>query len=159
MSHFIDRFRWRDIVASSTEAPLEFLWSSFLINVGLMLGRNVWIESPQPLYANFYVLLLGQTGDARKSTSLWLASQLLKRLGEEVEIIKGIVSTEGLFERLAKKDDTRALGYVDEFRSLLSVGRRQGTRDLLPKLSSLIYCPDYETIDRRKDPTTVVRPF
>jgi hypothetical protein len=124
-----------------------------------MLGRKVWIESPQPLYPNFYVLFLGQTGDARKSTALWLARQLLKRLDEDVEIVTGIVSTEGLFERLAKHDDTRALGYVDEFRSLLSVGRRQGTRDLLPKLNSLIYCPDYETIDRRKDPTTVIRPF
>ena len=112
------------------------------VNVGLMLGRSVWIESPQPLYPNFYVLLLGQTGDARKSTCLWLAGQLLKQLGDDdVEIIKGIVSTEGLFERLAKKEDTRALGYVDEFRSLLSVGQRQGTRDLLPKLNSLILLP------------------
>jgi Bifunctional DNA primase/polymerase, N-terminal/Protein of unknown function (DUF3987)/Primase C terminal 1 (PriCT-1) len=150
---------WRDVVAPCTEAPLEFLWSSFLVNVGLMLGRNVWIESPQPLYPNFYVLLLGQTGDARKSTALWLARQLLKRLDDDIEIVTGIVSTEGLFECLAKHDDTRALGYVDELRSLLSVGRRQGTRDLLPKLNSLIYCPDYETIDRRKDPTTIVRPF
>src|SRR5262249_15569695 len=31
--------QWRDVVASCTEAPLEFLWSSFLVNVGLMLGR------------------------------------------------------------------------------------------------------------------------
>jgi hypothetical protein len=151
--------QWRDVVAPCTEAPLEFLWASFLVNVGLMLGRNVWIESPQPLYPNFYVLLLGQTGDARKSTALWLARQLLKRIDKDIEIVTGIVSTEGLFDRLAKHDDTRALGYVDEFRSLLSVGRRQGTRDLLPKLNSLIYCPDQETIDRRKDPTTVIRPF
>ena len=150
---------WRDIVGPCTEAPLEFLWSSFLVSVGLILGRNVWIESPQPLYPNFYVLLLGQTGDARKSTALWLARQLIRRLGDDIEIISGIVSTEGLFERLAKHDDTRALGYVDEFRSLLSVGRRQSTRDLLPKLNSLLYCPDQETIDRRKDPTTVIRPF
>jgi phage/plasmid primase-like uncharacterized protein len=126
--------QWREIVAPCTEAPLEFLWASFLVNVGLMLGRKVWIESPQPLYPNFYILLLGQTGDARKSTALWLARQLLKRLDDDIEIVTGIVSTEGLFERLAKHDDTRALGYVDEFRSLLSVGRRQGTRDLLPKL-------------------------
>lgn len=151
--------QWRDVVAPCTEAPVEFLWSSFLVSVGLVLGRNVWIESPQPLYPNFYVLLLGQTGDARKSTALWLARQLLKRLGNDIEIISGIVSTEGLFERLARHDDTRALGYVDEFRSLLSVGQRQGTRDLLPKLNSLIYCPEQETIDRRKDPTTVIRPF
>jgi Bifunctional DNA primase/polymerase, N-terminal/Primase C terminal 1 (PriCT-1)/Protein of unknown function (DUF3987) len=150
---------WREIVGQCTEAPLEFLWSSFLVNVGLMLGRNVWVESPQPLYPNFYVLLLGQTGDARKSTALWLARQLLKRVQDDTEIITGIVSTEGLFERLAKHDDTRALGYVDEFRSLLSIGLRQGTRDLLPKLNSLFYCPDQETIDRRKNPTTVIRPF
>lgn len=151
--------QWRDTVAPCTEAPLENLWGAFLVAAGLMLGRNVWKESPRKLYPNFYLLLLGQTGDSRKSTVLWLAGELLKHVGEEVEILTGIVSTEGLFERLAKAEETPALGYVDELRSLLSVARRKGTQDLLPKLNSLYSCPDKETIDRREKPTTVVRPF
>jgi len=151
--------QWRDTVAPCTEAPLEYLWGAFLVAVGLMLGRTVYRRSPRPLYPNFYLLLLGATGDSRKSTVLWLASELLKYIGEDVEILTGIVSTEGLFERLAKREDTRGLGYVDELRSLLSVGRRKGTQDLLPKLNSLYSCPARETIDRREKVTTVVRPF
>ena len=151
--------QWRDIVAPCTEAPLENLWGAFLVAAGLMLGRNVWKESPRPLYPNFYMLLLGQTGDSRKSTTLWFAEKLLRHIGEDIEILTGIVSTEGLFERLAKKEETRALGYADELRSLLSVAKRKGTQDILPKLNSLYSCPDREGIDRREKSTTVVRPF
>jgi len=151
---------WRDIAAPCTEAPLENLWAAFLVAAGLMLGRNVWKVSPSPLYPNFYLLLLGQTGDSRKSTTLWLARELLRHIGEDIEILTGIVSTEGIFERLAKKEETRALGYVDEFRALLSVAKgRRVTQDLLPKLNSLYSCPRQEEINRRQKSTTVVRPF
>lgn len=151
--------QWRDTVAPCTEAALENLWGAFLVAVGLMLGRSVWKDSPRPLYPNFYLLLLGLTGDSRKSTVLWFAGELLRHVGEVIEILTGIVSTEGIFERLAKKEQTRALGYADEFRSLLSVARRKGTQDILPKLNSLYYCPEREGIDRREKSTMVIRPF
>ena len=74
---------------------------------------------------------------------MWLAAELLRHIGEDdVEILTGIVSSEGIFERLAKAEGIRALGYADEFRSLLSVAKRKGTQDILPKLNSLYYCPD-----------------
>ena len=152
--------QWRDIVAPCTEAALETLWAAFLVAVGLTLGRNIWKDSPRPLYPNFYVLLLGRTGDSRKSTVLWLAAELLRHIGEDdVEILTGIVSSEGIFERLAKAEGIRALGYADEFRALLSVARRKGTQDILPKLNSLYYCPEREGIDRREKSTIVIRPF
>jgi hypothetical protein len=151
--------RWRDIAAPCTEAPLESLWGAFLLTVGLMLGRNVWRSSPRPLYPNFYLLLIGQTGDSRKSTVIWLAEELLQRVGADVEIIKGIVSTEGLLEALAKRDETRALGYADEFRSILSVAKRKGTQDIIPRLQSLHSCPYQDTITRREESTTAVKPF
>lgn len=151
--------KWRDIVAPSTEASMESLWAAFLVASGLILGRSVWRSSPRPLYPNFYLLLLGSTGDSRKSTVLWLAEELLQRAGGDVEIIKGIVSTEGLLEKLAVKEETRALGYADEFRSLLAVARRKGTQDILPRLQSLHACPNRDTVTRREKSTTAVRPF
>jgi len=151
--------QWRDTVAPCTEAPHEFLYASFLVALGMMLGRNVWRSTPRPIYPNFYVLLLGQTGDSRKSTSLWFAEELLRHVGEDVQIITGIVSTEGLIERLAQEEGTKGLGYVDELRSLMSVGKRMGTQDLLPKLNSLYYCPAHVSVDRVKNPTTAIRPF
>jgi hypothetical protein len=41
----------------------------------------------------------------------------------------------------------------------LAVARRKGTTDLLPKLNSLYYCPERESIDRREKSTTIVEPF
>jgi len=90
---------------------------------------------------------------------IWLAEELLQRVGADVEIIKGIVSTEGLLEALAKKDETSALAYADEFRSILSVARRKGTQDIIPRLQSLHSCPYQDTVTRKENSTTAVKPF
>src|SRR5690348_17309341 len=52
-----------------------------------------------------------------------------------------------------------ALVYADEFRSLLSVAKRKGTQDILPRLQSLHSSPARDTITRRKESTTIVKPF
>lgn len=151
---------FREGIVPCTEAAPEKLWSALLVAAGLMLGRNVRLENPKPIYVNFYTLQVGETGDARKSTVLWITAELLRRVDDDdVEILSGMVSTEGIFERLAKNTGTRALGYVDELRSLLAVARRKGITDLLPKLNSLYYCPERESIDRREKSTTIVEPF
>ena len=126
--------KWRDTVAPCTEASLESLWAAFLLAAGLILGRSVWRSSPRPIYPNFYLLLLGQTGDSRKSTVLWFAEELLQRVGVDIQTIRGIVSTEGLLEALAQ-ERIRALGYADEFRSLLSVAKRKGTQDIITEIA------------------------
>jgi hypothetical protein len=41
---------WREVVAPCTEAALEKLWVVMLMAVGLMLGRNVWLENPQQVF-------------------------------------------------------------------------------------------------------------
>jgi uncharacterized protein DUF3987 len=150
---------WRNAVSASTEASLESLWSVFLLACGLVIGRRVWRSTPRPLFPNFYILLLGQTGDARKSTCLWLATEFLNRIGEDFKSLDGIVSTEGLIEALAGREETKALIYADEFRALLSVARRKGTQDILPRLNGLYYCPEKSSVDRVKKPTIAIRPF
>src|SRR5262249_54624046 len=142
-----------------TEASLESLWSTFLIAAGLLIGRHAWRDSPRSLFPNFYLLLIGQTGDSRQSTAMWLVCELLRRVGEDFKELDGVVSAEGIYEALAKHDDTKALIYADEFRALLSVARRKGTQDILPRLNTLYYCPERASIDRVKDSTTVIRPF
>jgi Bifunctional DNA primase/polymerase, N-terminal/Protein of unknown function (DUF3987) len=151
--------RWRDTVAPCTEAALETLWGAFLLAVGMVIGRNAWRESPRPLYPNFYLLLMGQTGDSRKSTVVWLACELLRRVGEDFKELDGVVSAEGIYEALADRDETKGLIYADEFRALLSVAKRKGTQDILPRLNSLYYCPERASIDRVKDSTIITKPF
>ena len=61
---------WDEIVTPCTEAPREYLWASCLVTIGLVLGRNVRIENPRPLYPNFYALLMGPTGDRKARLSI-----------------------------------------------------------------------------------------
>jgi hypothetical protein len=150
---------WRETVSSSTEASLESLWGAFLSACGLVIGRRAWRSTPRPLYPNFYILLLGQTGDSRKSTCLWLATEFLQHVGEDFRLLEGLVSTEGLIEALAGREETKALIYADEFRAVLAVARRKGTQDILPRLNSLYYCPQKSSVDRAKNPTVATRPF
>src|SRR5215831_21352185 len=61
---------YRDLVEPCTEAPAAYHWVTFLTMTGLLLGRNVFIRNPLPLYPNFYSLLIGSTGLNRKSTTM-----------------------------------------------------------------------------------------
>jgi hypothetical protein len=151
--------RWRDIVAPCTEAPLEMLWAAGLLSAGLVIGRRAYRESPRPLFPNFYILNIGQTGDSRKSTTMFFATELLRYVGEDFKNLDGVVSSEGIYEALSAGDETKGLIYADEFRAFLSVAKRKGTQDIIPRLNSLYYCPARASIDRVKDSTEIIRPF
>ena len=154
---------WRDVVCPTTEAPAEYLWASCLIVVGLILGRRVVVRNPRPLYPNFYVLLLGQTGDDRKSTALDYAGDAIFHAGldDEIQTMRGIQSAEAIYESLSRHEGAKSLGYSDEFRSLMAVAKRKGTQDLIPRLGSLYYCPRKDNLNRRhsKESTEIVNPF
>ena len=123
-------------------------------------GANVRIENPRPLYPNFYALVMGPTGD-RKSTALYFLNEALFQLGmgTQVDILRGIQSSEAIYESLARMDGAKSLAYCDEFRSLLAVAKRRGTQDIIPRLSTLYYCPTRDTLNRREDSTVIVNPF
>lgn len=152
---------WRKIVGPETEAAEEFLWAVFLLVVGLLLGRNVHFEMPSRHYPNFYALLIGLTGDARKSTAMRFGRELLRKLGDCAEVLTGLVSIEALYDRLEKQPGTVALIDSDEFRSLMAVATaRRATSNMLPHLNSLFDCPANASIDRHGDASThVVDPF
>lgn len=151
--------RWRETVAPCTEAALETLWATGLLAAGMVIGRRAYRESPRALYPNFYVMILGQTGDSRKSTTMWLACELLRHVGEEFKDLDGVVSSEGIYEALSAAEGTKGLIYADEFRAFLSVAKRKGTQDIIPRLNSLYYCPARASIDRVKDSTEIIKPF
>jgi hypothetical protein len=151
-------YRWLDQLRQVTDAPVEYLWAALLLAIGIIIGRRASVSNPRPLYPNFYVLLLGPSGSSRKSTVLFLAQHLLELFGVPYKTLHGIVSSEGIIEALAEREETKVLGYADEFRTLLSVAGRKGTQDLIPKLQTLYYCTT-TSIDRRKDPVTAVEPF
>src|SRR4051794_25297959 len=61
--------RYRDLVAPTTEAPLEFPLSTLLAAFGTAVGRRSWIEDPHRTYPNLWILNVGHTADDKKSTA------------------------------------------------------------------------------------------
>jgi hypothetical protein len=152
--------RYIDLVSKSTEAPDEFHWAIFLTVVGLLIGRKLYVSQPTPLFLNFYLLLLGQSGLTRKSTAMRFGIEhVLYRIDDQVAYSSGAVSSEGIYEILGKREEQRLLLNYDEARSLLQISRRQVTSDMIPRLNSLFNCPPGDSIDRRKESTLVTRPF
>ena len=149
-----------DLVGPCTEAPSSYHWVTCLTMTGLLLGRNVSIRSPFPLYPNFYSLLIGPTGINRKSTAMTFGvREILNKIQNNIVYVTGALSSEGIYEELSKQSGCRLLLYCDEMRSLLNVARRQGTADILPRLNSLYGCPDIDGLTRRGNSTKVEFPF
>jgi hypothetical protein len=139
-----------ELVGPCTEAPSSYHWVTCLTMTGLLLGRNVFVRSPFPLYPNFYSLLIGPTGLNRKSTSMTFGvREILHKIPNNIVYVPGALSSEGIYEELSKRSGCQLLLYCDEMRSLLNVAGRQGTADILPRLNSLYGCPDADGLTRR----------
>src|SRR5262249_9173145 len=153
---------WRDIVSPATEAPEEYLWAACLITIGLVLGRSIVLRNPRSLFPNFFVLLLGQTGDDRKSTALDFSLEALFHVGlkDSVHVLHGIQSSESIFDSLGRGEGAKTLAHIDELRSLLGVTRRTGAGEIIPRLGSLYYCPYQDSLDRHGEASTIItKPF
>ena len=143
--------RYRDLVEPCTEAPPVYHWVTFLTMIGLLLGRLVFIRVPYPLFPNFYSLLIGRTGIDRKSTAMKCGDhEILQRIPNNIVYVKGALSSEGIYEVLAKQSNTRLLLYCDEMRSFLNISNRQGTSDIIPRLNTLYDCPDSDDLTRSR---------
>ena len=81
---------YRDLVEPCTEAPSSYHWVTCLTMTGLLLGRNVFIRSPFPLYPNFYSLLVGSTGLNRKSTAMTFGvREILNKVQNNIVYVPG----------------------------------------------------------------------
>src|SRR5262245_23686666 len=89
---------YRDLVEPCTEAPSSYHWVTFLTMTGLLLGRNVFIRTPFPLYLNFFSLLIGSTGLNRKSTTMTFGvREILNKIPHNIVYVPGALSSEGIY--------------------------------------------------------------
>jgi hypothetical protein len=128
-----------------TEAPMEFHLGGALACLSLAVGRDAWFEVAGKVNLNIYILLLGESTIARKSTSLRLANMLLRvaakehpRFASTWSLPTGTMSEEALIEHLAGND--RTLMMWDEFGSLLASTKAKtyaaGLREKLTEVHS-----------------------
>ena len=138
-SRFINAYM--DWFAESTDAPFAFGEASALMCLStIALGRR-WIAGADKVNANLYLMLVGPSSRARKSTTI-------KRAREIIEIVNpGRVgptdyTAEGLFKWMSEKDDqtgksrTRLTLFASEFAADLarSAGYKNSFRDDLTNL-------------------------
>lgn len=114
------------LVRGTTEAAPALHFAAFAAYFGLALGRTVWCAAPQT-HVNVSALLLGPSGDSRKSTTLGLAENTFALLSDPPVTMYGVASAEAIYRRLATAPETRVLVFADEFRALVAAGHRQAT--------------------------------
>lgn len=92
-------------VTSTIETPTSFLtWSAFA-TVSAVLRDNVYIEFKRRrnrLYPNLYIMLIGDSGEVRKSNPLKIAKSLIKSVGNTKIPASGRASIEGIIAELSK---------------------------------------------------------
>lgn len=145
-----------DLFGPCTEAPDSYHFAVITSILGLYLGREFYINTPNPVYQNYYFMIVGMTALSHKSTALKFGEQVIKAIDKDIKTAHAVTSAEGIFKLLEDNPGTRLLISNDEMKSLLRAAARAGTQNLLPSLCTL-YDPPEELIIARKDPQKITR--
>lgn len=121
------------------ETPSQFLYMAYLTILGHLFSDKVTLESainPQP---RLYLILLGESGDTRKSTSIsmtfgFFMDALSQGSRWRLNAISGVGSAEGLAEAL--RSNPHIILVQDELKSLIQKMRIDGSV-LLPCVNTL----------------------
>jgi|GEM_PF-2324009 len=137
------------VYGSHLETPVEFLFMSYLTCLGTYLSRRLTMESeiqPQP---RLYTLLLGQSADERKSTSISKTIDHFKEALDNFDVCWGVGSAEGLQKRIIQAPDGLLLS-LDEFKQFVSKCQIQSSV-LLPCVNTLFESNYYESRTKKTD--------
>jgi hypothetical protein len=132
-----------DVYGSNLETPKEFLYMSYLTCLGTVLSKRLTLSSeiaPQP---RLFTLLLGQSADERKSTSLDKTIEHFMDATDRFEVCRGVNSAEGL-QKILKKNKHGLLLSLDEFKQFVSKCRIDSSV-LLPCVNTLFESNRYES--------------
>jgi hypothetical protein len=149
---------YRDLVGPTTEAPDEFHFAAFMVSAGLLIGRRLRVHYGNPLYANLYSLMVGQTGVTRKTTSQRRASGLAADAGADFIDVPGLGSAEGLLE-VFQPDGRVVLVGLDEFTHALAKMEQKSSGTLEPVLLRLYDGHEHYQFPTRANPIEFRNPF
>lgn len=128
------------------ESPDIFHFAGALSCLSVALGRNVYVDrSRYRIYPNHYVLVIAASALCRKSVAIGIALRIMKEAGLAERLISKI-SSEALWKELGRSmeetGESRVFIFADELSLFLSKREVQG--DLIPLLTRLYTCPDFE---------------
>ncbi len=153
---------FRQACRGSTEAADAYIWGAYLTAAACVLGRQATLDCGFDVYPNVFVVSVGASGRARKTTAQAYFRGLLRRLDESVIHSSGIGSPEGLIEMLAGKGEgmsQRCVLDLNELSSLLLKASSEATRGLGPLLTTLYDCPETARLPNRKSNLVATEPY
>ncbi len=137
------------LYSANLEVPQSFLYMSFLTCLGSILSKSLKLNTELDIEARFYMLLLGESADDRKSTGVKKTVQFFKEiLQQDFYICWGVNSAEGL-QKMFKKNSTLLMA-VDELKQLLSKCKIEGST-LLPMITTLFESDTFEAHTKNSD--------
>lgn len=117
MGGFAGRMAWE--YARIMEAPMHFFYMSALTCMGHMFGDRVRDDTSLRNEPRLFTILLGEAGDARKSTAINFTTEFFTKVAEaswprrSIHLCHGVGSAEGLQAELNSQPST--LLCLDEF--------------------------------------------
>jgi Protein of unknown function (DUF3987) len=134
---------YKEYCASCTDAMREYHQFMAYSNISTLIGRRLYFDyGPFPLYANLYIILLGESGISRKSFAMNLGLRQVYNLHEAL-VLPTEFSTEGLQKILQAQPEGTL--YLEEFNTLQRSMERDYNSSLRPFLTTLYDCPpDYK---------------
>jgi hypothetical protein len=129
-----------EIYSNVLEAPPQFFYFSFLTALGILVAGTLTLSSEIAPPTRLYTVLLGESGDDRKSTAIKKTIEFFRRFVTEFEVCWGVGSAEGLQAVLTKEktdaNDKRVLLALDELKQFAAKARIEGSV-LLPCVTTL----------------------
>lgn len=126
-----------------TESPVEFdLWSAIWL-LGALLDRHIYIDRPHtPIYFNWYIILVGESGRLRKSTALNHIKKVLEHFEYE-NLVNSKITPEALENYLShltlEHDKAEVAIVASELTTML--GRERYIKSFPLLLTDLFDCP------------------
>lgn len=143
------------VYSSVLEVPEHFFFMSFLTCLGIILSDRIKLNTELETQSRFFLLLLGESADDRKSTAINKTIKFFMDLMTEAEfpVCWGVGSAEGLQKRLGgenSSDPKKLLLCFDEFKSFVSKCKIEASV-LLPCINTLFESNRYESQTKKTD--------
>jgi hypothetical protein len=150
---------YRETMRGATEAPEVTHFAAMQVLAAVRLRRRVSFDYPYPHFPNVYVVIVGPTGDTKKTTSMRLALPLLSS-EDRVKLCQGAGSTEALGDWMMQGEDEPPVSHLlvlEELATLLARGKWDGST-VIQFLTQTYDCPPVYELKYRKNPIKVVEP-
>ena len=139
-----------DLVSPLSEAPLQFHIASGLMLLAAVCKRNIYLPfGAGNIFPNLYVLILGESGIARKSEALKPALKLLYEL-DPTAYLGSLTSLEAFYE--AFKESSNKVGFYGEFKALIDNFNRKYGRGLQTEMTNLWDNPNFMKVNLKNVP-------